>query len=70
MERAYTARSVLPCDTAAGALTPPACFGRAPFAALMAHEGDRGARGLLDQHGRQLPVKDHIEIPSFLRKHG
>jgi len=29
-----------------------------------------GARGLLDQHGRQLPVKDHIEIPSFLRKHG
>jgi cell division protein FtsZ len=29
-----------------------------------------GARGSLDQHGRQLPVKDHIEIPSFLRKHG
>jgi cell division protein FtsZ len=29
-----------------------------------------GARGLLDQHGRQLPQKEHIEIPSFLRKHG
>jgi cell division protein FtsZ len=29
-----------------------------------------GARGSLDQHGRPLPVKDHIEIPSFLRKHG
>jgi cell division protein FtsZ len=31
---------------------------------------DQGARGLLDQHGRPLPQKEHIEIPSFLRKHG
>ncbi|MEO8757924.1 MAG: cell division protein FtsZ [Devosia sp.] len=29
-----------------------------------------GAAGRLDQHGRPLPVKEHIEIPSFLRKHG
>jgi cell division protein FtsZ len=29
-----------------------------------------GAAGRLDQHGRQLPQKEHIEIPSFLRKHG
>jgi cell division protein FtsZ len=32
-----------------------------------------GARGTLDQHGRQnlSPVqKEHIEIPAFLRKHG
>jgi cell division protein FtsZ len=32
-----------------------------------AHEG---AAGKLDPHGRQLPHKEHIEIPSFLRKHG
>jgi len=29
-----------------------------------------GARGLLDPHGRPMPAKEHIEIPSFLRKHG
>ena len=29
-----------------------------------------GAAGRLDQHGRPLPQKEHIEIPSFLRKHG
>jgi len=29
-----------------------------------------GAAGRLDAHGRPLPVKEHIEIPSFLRKHG
>jgi cell division protein FtsZ len=29
-----------------------------------------GARGQLDPHGRTLPQKEHIEIPSFLRKHG
>ena len=32
-----------------------------------------GARGSLDPHGRQqqaTPAKEHIEIPSFLRKHG
>jgi cell division protein FtsZ len=29
-----------------------------------------GAAGRLDAHGRQLPQKEHIEIPSFLRKHG
>jgi len=29
-----------------------------------------GAAGKLDAHGRQLPQKEHIEIPSFLRKHG
>ena len=32
-----------------------------------------GARGTLDKHGRQAaqqPVRDHIEIPAFLRKHG
>ncbi len=29
-----------------------------------------GAKGNLDAHGRQLPHKEHIEIPSFLRKHG
>jgi cell division protein FtsZ len=29
-----------------------------------------GAAGKLDPHGRQLPHKEHIEIPSFLRKHG
>ena len=27
-------------------------------------------RGGLDARGRQLPHKEHIEIPSFLRKHG
>ena len=32
-----------------------------------------GARGSLDQHGRQPAqpaAKEHIEIPAFLRKHG
>jgi cell division protein FtsZ len=29
-----------------------------------------GAAGRLDAHGRQVPQKEHIEIPSFLRKHG
>jgi cell division protein FtsZ len=29
-----------------------------------------GARGQLDPQGRALPQKEHIEIPSFLRKHG
>jgi cell division protein FtsZ len=32
-----------------------------------------GARGNLDQHGRQpapAPQKDSLEIPAFLRKHG
>jgi cell division protein FtsZ len=29
-----------------------------------------GASGKLDPHGRPLPHKEHIEIPSFLRKHG
>ncbi|MEO6014943.1 MAG: cell division protein FtsZ [Devosia sp.] len=29
-----------------------------------------GAAGRLDAHGRPLPHKEHIEIPSFLRKHG
>ena len=29
-----------------------------------------GAAGRLDAHGRQVPHKEHIEIPSFLRKHG
>jgi cell division protein FtsZ len=29
-----------------------------------------GAAGKLDAHGRPLPHKEHIEIPSFLRKHG
>ncbi len=29
-----------------------------------------GAAGRLDIHGRPLPQKEHIEIPSFLRKHG
>ena len=29
-----------------------------------------GAAGRLDAHGRPLPQKEHIEIPSFLRKHG
>jgi cell division protein FtsZ len=29
-----------------------------------------GAAGRFDQHGRTLPQKEHIEIPSFLRKHG
>ncbi len=29
-----------------------------------------GAAGRLDPHGRPLPQKEHIEIPSFLRKHG
>ena len=63
MERAYTARLVLPCDTAAGALTPPACFGRAPFAVLMAYEGDRGARGLLD--GAPLLIAPAAELRDF-----
>ncbi|MEQ1770486.1 MAG: cell division protein FtsZ [Devosia sp.] len=30
----------------------------------------QGAAGNLDAQGRQLPHKEHIEIPSFLRKHG
>ncbi|MEO6395520.1 MAG: cell division protein FtsZ [Devosia sp.] len=30
----------------------------------------QGAAGNLDAQGRQVPHKDHIEIPSFLRKHG
>jgi CTP:molybdopterin cytidylyltransferase MocA len=63
VERAYTARSVLPCDTAAGALTPPACFGRAPFAVLMAYEGDRGARGLLA--GAPLAIAPAAELRDF-----
>ncbi len=29
-----------------------------------------GAVGTLDPHGRTLPQREHIEIPSFLRKHG
>jgi cell division protein FtsZ len=29
-----------------------------------------GAAGRLDAQGRPLPHKEHIEIPSFLRKHG
>jgi cell division protein FtsZ len=29
-----------------------------------------GAAGRLDAHGRAIPQKEHIEIPSFLRKHG
>jgi cell division protein FtsZ len=29
-----------------------------------------GAAGRLDAHGRLIPAKEHIEIPSFLRKHG
>jgi cell division protein FtsZ len=29
-----------------------------------------GAVGRLDANGRPLPQKEHIEIPSFLRKHG
>ena len=33
-------------------------------------QGHEGAAGKLDPHGRQLPHKEHIEIPSFLRKHG
>jgi len=28
------------------------------------------AMRLVDQHGRPVPAKEHIEIPSFLRKHG
>jgi cell division protein FtsZ len=32
--------------------------------------GSDGAAGKLDPHGRQQPQKEHIEIPSFLRKHG
>ncbi len=33
-------------------------------------QSSEGAAGKLDPHGRQLPQKEHIEIPSFLRKHG
>jgi cell division protein FtsZ len=29
-----------------------------------------GAAGKLDANGRPIPQKEHIEIPSFLRKHG
>jgi cell division protein FtsZ len=29
-----------------------------------------GATGKLDAHGRTVPNREHIEIPSFLRKHG
>ncbi len=29
-----------------------------------------GAAGRLDPHGRQLPQKEQLDIPSFLRKHG
>ncbi|MEO7222587.1 MAG: cell division protein FtsZ [Devosia sp.] len=35
-----------------------------------ASAASEGAAGRLDAHGRQLPHKEHIEIPSFLRKHG
>jgi cell division protein FtsZ len=35
-----------------------------------ASQHSEGAAGRLDAHGRPLPVKEHIEIPSFLRKHG
>ena len=35
-----------------------------------ASSAPEGAAGKLDPHGRQLPHKEHIEIPSFLRKHG
>ena len=33
-------------------------------------QAPEGAAGKLDVHGRALPNKEHIEIPSFLRKHG
>ena len=35
-----------------------------------ASAASHGAAGQLDPHGRTLPQKEHIEIPSFLRKHG
>ena len=35
-----------------------------------ASAASHGAAGQLDPHGRALPQKEHIEIPSFLRKHG
>jgi hypothetical protein len=37
---------------------------------LASSASPEGAAGRLDAHGRQIPHKDHIEIPSFLRKHG
>jgi cell division protein FtsZ len=37
---------------------------------LGASAASQGAAGHLDAHGRQAPHKEHIEIPSFLRKHG
>jgi cell division protein FtsZ len=35
-----------------------------------ASQGAHGAAGQLDPHGRQAPMREQIEIPSFLRKHG
>jgi len=35
-----------------------------------ASSAPQGAAGRLDQHGRPQALKDHLEIPSFLRKHG
>ncbi|MEQ1901085.1 MAG: cell division protein FtsZ [Devosia sp.] len=35
-----------------------------------ASAGAEGATGRLDAHGRPIPAREHIEIPSFLRKHG
>jgi cell division protein FtsZ len=37
---------------------------------LASSASPEGAAGRLDAQGRQIPHKDHIEIPSFLRKHG
>ncbi len=33
-------------------------------------QGSHGAAGQLDPQGRQAPMREQIEIPSFLRKHG
>ncbi len=35
-----------------------------------ASQAAEGAAGKLDAHGRPVAQRDHIEIPSFLRKHG
>jgi cell division protein FtsZ len=60
-ETSYTAGDDAAARTAIEAGRPRAASVSSPA---------EGAAGRLDPHGRQVPHKEHIEIPSFLRKHG
>jgi cell division protein FtsZ len=63
-ETRYTASDDAAARSAIEAGTPRVSHVSAP---------QEGARGQLDQHGRPVApqvVKEHLEIPAFLRKHG